>query len=163
MEVININTRRKYSLFEMIEKLNIDETLSFIAHGYLYFKRDKKILKTKIKENFNHLRECEEVVLTEQTINQSYCLTDYVISQHIRKIKPSEVKENLILGNHLLLALEEYWLSFEVNDDIVNIICTDTQLNELDINDEELNKILADNFLSSLMDGNWYIVINEDE
>lgn len=163
MEVININTRRKYSLFEMIEKLNIDETLSFISHGYLYFKRDKKILKTKIKENFNHLRESEEVILTEQTINQSYCLTDYVVSQHIRKIKPSEVKENLILGNHLLLALEEYWLSFEVDDDIVNIICTDTQLNELDIDDEELNKILADNFLSSLMDGNWYIVINEDE
>lgn len=163
MEVININTRRKYSLFEMIEKLNVDETLSFISHGYLYFKADKKILKTKIKENFNHLRESEEVILNEQTINQNYCLTDYVVSQHIRKIKPSEVKENLILGNHLLLALEKYWLSFEVNDDIIDIICTDTQLNELDIDDKELNKILADNFLNSLIDGNWYIVVKEDE
>lgn len=163
MEIINLNTRRKYSLSEMLDRLQKDTTLSFMSHGYLYFRKNNKILRTEIKKDTDYLRESKEVILDDKIITQTYFLTDYVVSNHIRKIKISDVKKYLMSGDHLLLALEKYWLSFQLNEDTIEMICVDSQLNKLDISEEELDKILADNFLSSFINGYWYIVNDEDE
>lgn len=160
--IININTRRKFSFIEVIEKLNIDDTLSFVSKGYLYFKRKDKFLRVRLKHDIDNLNEAEIIKLNEEITNSEYYMSDYFVSKHVIEISLKDVPESLLEEKHVLLCLDDYWFSVKKEDDELVIICVDSNLNELELTEEELDKILADNFFTAIISGCWYIV-NEDE
>lgn len=154
-----IDFGKQYTFGEMMDKLSKDSTLSFINEGVLYFKRQDKLLTTWYKNNMIYdVVHAIPMQLSNEIINKKFYETNIYISSIIYEIELSDIKQSLLDNKIVMLNLNDRTWVLEMEDNVVYLDYSEAK----DANEDNYLELFATDVLTSLLEGQWYIIDGEE-
>ena len=154
-----IDFGKQYKYGEMMDNLSKDSTLSFINEGVLYFKRQDKLLTTWYKNNMIYdVVHAIPMQLSNEIINKKFYETNIYISSIIYEIELSDIKQSLLDNKIVMLNLNDRTWVLEMEDNVVYLDYSEAK----DANEDNYLELFATDVLTSLLEGQWYIIDGEE-
>lgn len=154
-----INFGDKYTFGEMIDKLSKDSTMSFISDGRIYFKRKDKLLSTIFNDNtIFDVVHAVPIILNNKITSKIFYSTNIYISNIIYEINIGEVKEKILEGKTIMLLLNNRTWIITLEDNVVFLDYSEAD----DANEDNYKELFADDVLTSLIEGQWYVIDGEE-
>ena len=154
-----IDFGKQYTFGQMLDKLSKDSTLSFINEGVLYFKRQDKLLTTWYKNNMIYdVVHAIPMQLSNEVINKKFYETNIYISSIIYEIELSDIKQSLLDNKIVMLNLNDRTWVLEMEDNVVYLDYSEAK----DANEDNYLELFATDVLTSLLEGQWYIIDGEE-
>jgi hypothetical protein len=152
-----IDFGKQYTFGQMLDKLSEDSTLSFVCNGLLYFKRKDKLLISNYKDTIYDVAHAKPMPFDVETLNKTFYLTNIYISNIIYEINLSDVRSNLIEGKTIMLNLNDRTWIIAIEDKVVFLDYSQAD----DANEDNYKELFADDVLTSLFEGQWYVIDGE--
>lgn len=152
-----IDFGKQYTFGQMLDKLSEDSTLSFVCNGLLYYKRKDKLLISNYKDTIYDMAHAKPMPFDVETLNKTFYLTNIYISNIIYEINLSDVRSNLIEGKTIMLNLNNRTWIIAIEDKVVFLDYSQAD----DANEDNYKELFADDVLTSLFEGQWYVIDGE--